>query len=113
MPSAGEVDSRVENRADYEVVMSLGAPLSAYMNWSDLAKNHNKFYIVQALQKKGNIGLGKPAWVYTRWGRVGVVGSQNMQQMSIEKALSDFAKKKHEKTKKGYFEIQIASGAGG
>lgn len=49
VPSAGEVDSRVENRADYEVVMSLGAPLSAYMNWSDLAKNHNKFYIVQAL----------------------------------------------------------------
>lgn len=30
--------------------------LSTYLNWSDLKKNHNKFYIQQVLQRKGQTG---------------------------------------------------------
>ena len=44
-----QVDSHKIGRSEYEVVVHEGTPLSVYLNWSDLRKNHNKFYIVQVL----------------------------------------------------------------
>ena len=56
--TSAEVDSRIDGRAGYEVMVDdNGVALSAYLNWSDLQKNHNKFYVVQALQKRGKASL--------------------------------------------------------
>jgi len=43
---SASVDSHVPNRDDYEVVTVQGVPQSWHLMWSDLRKNHNKFYIV-------------------------------------------------------------------
>ena len=45
-PKTAQVDSHVPDAASYEVVSDKGQPCSVYLNWSDLKKNHNKFYIV-------------------------------------------------------------------
>ena len=45
--SAQQVDSHVPNASMYEVATdsATSTTLSTYLNWSDLKKNHNKFYI--------------------------------------------------------------------
>ena len=67
------VDSHKSGKEFYEVVCT-DVPLSVYLNWSDLRNNHNKFYIVQVLQRKGVTGPEKTAYLYTRYGRVGADG---------------------------------------
>ena len=47
--TSAEVDSHLNNASTYEVIVHEGKPLSTYMNWSDMKKNHNKFYVCQAL----------------------------------------------------------------
>ena len=47
-----EVDDHNPNRADFKVINSNGRDLSVYLMWSDLKNNHNKFYIIQAIQEK-------------------------------------------------------------
>ena len=50
--------------------------------------NNNKFYIIQALQGKGN------HWCFTRWGRVGEPGRTGFAPNgSQEGAIKDFKKK--------------------
>ena len=41
-----QVDSHMPDAGNYVVVEDKGTPCSVYLNWSDLKKNHNKFYIV-------------------------------------------------------------------
>lgn len=41
-----EVDDHNPNRKSYTVITHNGRPLSAYLMWSDLKDNHNKFYII-------------------------------------------------------------------
>ena len=74
--SNATVDSHVPNAHLYEVAKndSSGEALSTYLNWSDLKKNHNKFYIQQVLQRKGQTGSSFNAVIFTRYGRVGSNG---------------------------------------
>ena len=72
--SPSQVDSKVPGREGFEVVMHEGKYLSTYLNWSDLRKNHNKFYLVQVVQRKGQTGPGYYAHVFIRYGRVGDSG---------------------------------------
>lgn len=85
-----------------------GQPLSIFLNWSDLKKNHNKFYIAQVLQDKGTVGEPTRASVYTRYGRVGVSGVQDSCGMDFAKAVKEFQKKCRAKQNKGYTEIKMA-----
>jgi len=67
-----------------------GLPLSFYGNWSDMKKNHNKFYIVQVLQHKS---IATSFALYIRYGRVGVVGVANAaSQANLESAQKAFHK---------------------
>ena len=38
----------------YEVVVENDKVYSTYMMWSDMKNNHNKYYIVQVLKRKGS-----------------------------------------------------------
>ena len=66
--------------------------LSTYLNWSDLKKNHNKFYIQQVLQRKGQTGASHSAIVFTRYGRVGVNGVISQNWLPYEKACATYHK---------------------
>ena len=74
--------------------------------WSDIKDNHNKFYIIQILQKGGSYFL------WTRYGRVGLdgVGSPESCGNSIDSAIKLYNKKYSQKTGKGYTEINMAIG---
>ena len=60
--------------------------MSVYLMWSDLKANHNKFYILQALEDK-QTGMGR---LWTRYGRVGVDGVKSLDAMSKEMAIKRF-----------------------
>lgn len=98
-------------RDGYEVATRDGTPLSIYLNWSDLRKNHNKFYIVQVLQRVGQVGEGYHASVFTRYGRVGDGGVTSTVSMSYEAAVKTYLKTTRAKQSKGYSEIKIAAQA--
>ena len=80
--------------------------------WSDLKKNHNKFYIVQVLRRKtSSFGatVGS-AYVWIRYGRVGVTGVPFLgNSTNIESAIKDAKKKTRAKMSKGYTEIKLAT----
>ena len=101
-----EVDSHVNMASSYKVVSVDGKALSTYMNWSDMKKNHNKFYVCQVLKEKGG---SQRAWLYTRYGRVGVPGVKDLQLTSDEGAVKLYNKKVNEKLRKGYTEIKVVS----
>ena len=86
--------------------------MSTYLNWADLKHNHNKFYICQVLQQKGQVGEGKMAYVYIRYGRVGVDGAKSNDGMMYNTAIKTYLKKVREKQRKGYTEIKIAGDKG-
>lgn len=67
-----QVDSHVPNNGAYEVVVENGKVYSTYLMWSDMKNNHNKYYIVQALKKKGS----EQYWSWIRYGRVGMVADR-------------------------------------
>ena len=83
--------------------------LSAYLNWSDLKRNHNKFYIVQVLQSKMHTGPVQMATLYTRYGRVGSNGVKSTETLSYEAAVKKYAKQTRAKRSKGYTEIKMAA----
>ena len=73
--TSAQVDSHVSGASKYVVAKDVnGQALSTYLNWSDLKKNHNKFYIQQVLQLRAQTGDGHMAEVFTRYGRVGSNG---------------------------------------
>ena len=67
-----EVDDMCPDRSDYKIIQHEGRELSVYLMWSDLKDNKNKFYIIQALTDARGT-----AYVWTRFGRVGVTGVMN------------------------------------
>lgn len=71
--------------------------------WSDIKANHNKFYIAQGIEKNGKF------YLWTRYGRVGLDGVGNNDNVDSKSALeSKYYKKYYEKTKKGYTEVKMA-----
>ena len=78
-----------------------------------MKNNHNKFYIVQVLQPKGKTGPGNTAYVYIRYGRVGVDGVKSESGMDYARAEREYYKTVRAKMRKGYTEIKMAKGAGG
>ena len=111
--SPSQVDSKVPGREGFEVVMHEGKYLSTYLNWSDLLKNHNKFYLVQVVQRKGQTGSGYVAHVFIRYGRVGDSGQTSFDVLDYAKAIKTYTKKTNEKKRKGYNEIKIVGEGGG
>lgn len=92
--SKAQVDSHCDNKQDYEVVVEEGGEsLSTYLNWSDTIRNHNKFYIAQTLQRKGQTGPTNMAFAYFRYGRVGDKGVKSLIGMDYQKAVKEFKKK--------------------
>lgn len=106
-----QVDSHVPGATSATVVVDGGVACSAYLNWSDLKNNHNKFYIVQVLQQKGKTGPAHNASVYIRYGRVGLDGVSSMIGMDYSKALKEFHKTTRKKMSKGYTLIMMADKA--
>lgn len=104
------VDIYFPNAFSYHVVADTqmafnGKHFSSTLNKSDLIRNNNKFYIIQLLQDDKDQKVIK---FYTRWGRVGVVGQNKIENCSsIEMGIRLFQKKYSEKTKGGYEEIII------
>ena len=57
--TSSQVDSHVPGGENlYQVVEAFGVTYSIYLMWSDLKVNHNKYYVVQVLQRKGATGPG-------------------------------------------------------
>ena len=78
------VDSHIPGAAGYEVAIDVfGEPMSICFNCSDLRKNNNKFYIMQVLQRKGMVGTGHMATLYTRFGRVGDTGVKSLKHQPL------------------------------
>lgn len=73
-----QVDSFVPGGAAYEVVVDNGKVYSTYMMWSDMKNNHNKYYIVQVLKRKGSEQYS--SWI--RYGRVGMVADKMLSLSS-------------------------------
>ena len=87
------VDSHAPGASQYVVAQDEnGQALSTYLNWSDLKKNHNKFYVQQVLQTKASTGDGFPAFVYTRYGRVGNSGVTSLKNMGYDAAIKTYKK---------------------
>ena len=102
-----QVDSHVPGNASYEVVVDGEKVYSIYMMWSDTKNNHNKYYIVQVLRRKGTEQYS--TWI--RYGRVGMVADKTLQPSNKQGSIGIFNKKTNEKLRKGYTEIKMALGA--
>jgi poly [ADP-ribose] polymerase len=70
---------------------SKGFAFSATFNQTDVAKNANKFYIMQILQV---ISHPEQFYLFTRWGRVGLAGHKaEAGPLSLEEALENYRAK--------------------
>lgn len=77
---------------------------TATLNYSDVKNNNNKFYLIQLLRQDNT----NKYFLFTRWGRVGVPGSQTLANcLSLDQGKQSFLNKYHEKTTKGYDELII------
>jgi poly [ADP-ribose] polymerase len=78
---------------------------SATLTQSNLAKDDNKFFIIQALQ------IGDPPnddyYLYTRWGRVGVRGQVKYSDdvLSKQEVIRQYHAKSQEKVKRGGYKM--------
>jgi poly [ADP-ribose] polymerase 2/3/4 len=76
---------------------------SVTFNQSDVSKNINKFYIMQILQL---LSSGDQYFIFTRWGRVGLVGNKaEAGPISLAEALDNYREKLREKFEHGYKKI--------
>eukprot|EP00668_Euglena_longa_P001256 GGOE01001486.1.p1 GENE.GGOE01001486.1~~GGOE01001486.1.p1 ORF type:complete len:899 (-),score=261.13 GGOE01001486.1:257-2914(-) len=67
----------------------------ATLNQTNIGLNNNKFYILQLIEAD----KGGKWWLWTRWGRVGVVGQSKAEPFSnLGGAMAAFGKKFREKT---------------
>ena len=67
---------------------------SCTLNQVDIRGNHNKFYIIQLVEKNGSY------YVFSRWGRVGNSGQQSLKSMSNkDAAIREFCRLFKTKTK--------------
>jgi len=89
---------------DYHVYKANGVTYSKTLNQSNLAKNNNKFYIIQLLENSAGL-----CYLFFRWGRVGYKGQTSSidHDDNIEEAIDEFNQKLKEKKGRGYIEIDI------
>jgi len=103
------VDQYFHNRSQYHIYEDKdnvynGNYFSCTLNKSDLNKNNNKFYIIQLLEHDTNNSLV----LFTRWGRVGCIGAQEVKNVTENSGPKNFMKKYKDKIKKhDYQEIFI------
>jgi predicted DNA-binding WGR domain protein len=85
------VDKCVPNRTEYKVYEEY----ATILNQTNIGANNNKFYIIQLLLKNE-----KDYYIWTRWGRVGENGQNNMDAFgdSEKNAIAEFKKKFKAKT---------------
>ena len=77
--------------------------------WSDLKNNHNKFYIIQAIQEKTG---PQRCFLWIRYGRVGVPGVSDRKYIgNLSQAASNFFSQERKKKSKGYTEIKMSLGS--
>lgn len=79
-------------------VLQIGDDIyDSMLNQTNVGENNNKFYVIQALESDD----GGRFMVYSRWGRVGVKGQNNIQgpYTSRESAIQEFEQKFFAKTK--------------
>ncbi|OQR88785.1 poly, ADP-ribose polymerase 3-like [Thraustotheca clavata] len=91
--AARRPDRHLDSRAHFEIVDDYMTDLMQ----TNIGNNNNKFYIIQLLQSTSD----KTYYVFTRWGRLGEVGQQNLKSFghSLDKACAQFEKKFRDKTK--------------
>ncbi|XP_022152261.1 poly [ADP-ribose] polymerase 2-like isoform X2 [Momordica charantia] len=84
-------------KIEYHVLQVGDEIYDAMLNQTNVGHNNNKFYVIQVLESDG----GGTYMVYTRWGRVGVKGQDNLQGpfKSQESAIQEFQQKFFAKTK--------------
>lgn len=108
-PTTAQVDNHCPDAKNLCVVSDeKGTPLSCYLMWTDLKKNHNKFYVAQVLQPKNRQGPKNLAILFTRYGRVGQNGVSDWQKMDYLKATKVYGQKTRAKQSKGYTKIELA-----
>lgn len=92
--SAVHTDSGLEDKGhilDYK-----GSIYNATLNMSDLVQGNNSYYILQIIEEDKSINCH----LFRKWGRVGnsKVGSQKIEELDREDAISDFKRLFLEKT---------------
>ncbi|CAK4501297.1 unnamed protein product [Aphanomyces euteiches] len=96
-PAAGRITARKPDRhlATRDMFTIVGDYTTDLMQ-TNLGANNNKFYIIQLLQSSST----KTYHVFTRWGRLGEVGQQNLANCGndLDKAIAQFQKKFKDKT---------------
>ncbi|CAF4313360.1 unnamed protein product [Rotaria sp. Silwood2] len=90
-PKKHTPDKNIPNWTSYEVIDDYDAML----NQTNIGANNNKYYVVQALKYGGKF------YTYTRWGRVGESGQNQMLGpfLSSDAAIKQFKSKFKDKTK--------------
>ncbi|RHY23843.1 hypothetical protein DYB32_009047 [Aphanomyces invadans] len=88
-------DKHLASRDQFTIVNDFTADLMQ----TNIGENNNKFYIIQLLQSTQSRYL-----VFTRWGRLGDVGQQQLVDCgdSLDKAMQLFEKKFKDKTKNNW-----------
>ena len=103
------VDLFVPNQDYYHVVPAKPSQyhnpfFSCTLNYSNVARNNNKFYIIQLLQNEKD----NQYYIFLRWGRVGRNGQTNLIQFSsLEDGIQFYIDKYQGKKEYGYVEIKL------
>lgn len=116
--SAAQCEAEKKKNGENEVLVDLHYPkgnevrvyvdpknfaFSVTFNQTDVSKNINKFYIMQILQ---SLAHPDQYYVFTRWGRVGLVGNKaEAGPIPLEEALDNYRAKIQEKLEHGYKKI--------
>lgn len=99
------VDNYFPMKDKAKVLENQKAHYSITLTQSNLAKDDNKFFIIQALQ------IGEPPndeyYLYTRWGRVGVPGQIRFSEnpLSRQEVIRQYHAKSQEKVKRGGYQV--------
>lgn len=99
------VDSKFPYASTCHVYEQNGTVYTCTMNQTDIKNNNNKFYIIQILETDAS-----PAeyYIWNRWGRVGYDGQfSNSPTKDVSYAIQQFNKKKNDKLRGGYTELEI------
>ena len=103
------VDIYIKGPENYHVVPAKPSQYhntfySCTLNYSNIAKNNNKFYIIQLLQNEINLKY----YIFLRWGRVGRIGQTNLLQFDkIEDGIEFYMNKYLSKIEYGYVELKL------
>lgn len=102
------VDSKFPHATTCHVYEQGGVIYSCTMNQTHMMQNNNKFYIIQVLETDSS-----PAsyYMWNRWGRVGYDGQSSISNTTVlQQVIKQFHKKKNDKLKGGYLEIEVIHG---